>query len=95
MIIFNLRQLEVFISPCMCGVLAVYMYMESTGRKPGDVTRLVSPQLPRDSLHKCLVFDYNVHGKHIGKLAILNQNSVEMWSHKKPEDGTVVNHYNV
>ena len=79
----------------MGGILAVYMYMESTGRKPGDVTRLVSPQLPRDSLHKCLVFDYNVHGKHIGELAILIQNSVEMWSHKKPEDGTVVNHYNV
>ena len=70
------------------------MYMESTGRQPGDVARLVSPQLPSDNL-KCLIFDYNVHGRHIGDLSVLDQDSQELWKHRKGVSGEICKLLNI
>ena len=70
------------------------MYMESTGRQPGDVARLVSPQLPSDNL-KCLMFDYNVHGSHIGDLSVLDHASQELWKHRKGVSGEICKLLNI
>ena len=66
--------------PCYYVILAVYMYLESTGLQPHFRARLVSPRLPpRDTFRKCLRFNYNMLGRHIGKLAILDANGYELW----------------
>ena len=57
----------------------VYLYMEATGAIPGDKVRLVSPMLPDDGKHKCLSFVYNIYGKFIGRIAVLDDNGNELW----------------
>ena len=57
------------------------MYLEATNRNPGQVTRLISPNLPFFGTPKCLRFSYNVFGMHIGMLRILDQNGQVLWEH--------------
>ena len=59
--------------------IVVYLYMESSSQYPGNKVRLVSPKFPNSPNRKCLKFNYNVYGRYVGKLSILDANSVELW----------------
>jgi hypothetical protein len=49
--------------------LGVYMYIETTGRKPGDKAWLVSPTL-QPKVNECLRFYYHMSGTDIGQLNV-------------------------
>ena len=53
--------------------------MESGDQYPGNKVRLVSPKFPNSPHRKCLKFNYNVYGRNVGKISILDANSVELW----------------
>ena len=53
--------------------------MESGDQYPGSKVRLVSPKFPNSPHRKCLKFNYNVYGRNVGKISILDANSVELW----------------
>ena len=54
--------------------------MESTSRLPGEKVRLVSPTLSEGDFKKCLRFQYNINGRYIGSVQVLDANRVEFWS---------------
>ena len=55
------------------------MYLESTGLKPNDRAHLISPQIPHDGMKKCLQFSFNIFGRELGKIAVLDANGNELW----------------
>ena len=56
-----------------------YMYLESTRLLPNDRAYLISPQIPQDGSKKCLQFSFNMFGRELGKLAVLDANGNELW----------------
>ena len=61
-------------------VLVVYFYAEATGRSPGDVAYLVSPQLTDTHNEKCLTFLLNTYGVHYGNFSVLDDFKFELFT---------------
>ena len=61
--------------------------MESGDQYPGSIVRLVSPKFPNSPHRKCLKFNYNVYGRNVGKISILDANSVELWHRDGKAEG--------
>lgn len=50
-------------------IAGMYMYIEASGRRPGQAAELISPVLPR-TRGSCVEFWYHMYGAGIGNLTV-------------------------